>query len=199
MAEDETFPFPRRHRQPEKVAHENTVGPRVGEHQDPTIGRFEIPDGETLPRGPHSSFGQEHRRIEMYSIDEIANGLTALQSSPSFLGRASTLLGIGGIGALSRSSVPQRISDLLQPIMDDRRRIDTDGLQERSRCLSSAYERRHDDLVPNLTTKSFGDAMGLPVTPFGQRRVVNIELIAHPFGFTMSYKYDLHDSSVRRQ
>ena len=71
--------------------------------------------------------------------------------------------------------------------------------QQRRGGLAGAPQRRHDDLVERARRRSASPTRSACMQPeFGERRVDDVEAVAHPFGLAVADEHDLHSGTDRR-
>jgi hypothetical protein len=138
MSEHEALPLPWCGREAQEVADEDAVRAGVGHEEDSAIRIVDLPHREASRGGSQPSFGEEEAGVGVDAIDEVSYGFSTDQTLPALLGRTPPFLRVGGIGTFARRSVPQRIPDLLQPLLD--RFVETTVVQERTRGLPRPNE-----------------------------------------------------------
>ena len=100
VADDEALPLPRCCRQPEQMAHENTVRPRVCDEGDLLARFFDVPERQLAFDPVDPTICKKLGRTSMDTSDEVANWLSPVESMPTVRSIAFQLFAIGLDGHL---------------------------------------------------------------------------------------------------
>ena len=121
-----------------------------------------------------------------------------VRPAPALGRRPAAQLAVGLGGPLGRRAVPLRVADLLQPHVDvlgrGRARSSTGAAVWRAR--SSGDTRTSSNSWPAIAV---GQRRGLAVAELGERRVDDVEPVAHPLRLGVTDQHQLHRTSVRLQ
>ena len=197
VSDDEALPFPWSRLKAQKMTDEDAVRSRVCHQQDSPMIRIESPNGQCSGNRCRASLGHERAGPRMDASDELTHRLATDETFPSMMRRARSLFRVGGVGLLAGCSVPQRIADLLQPMLSDGFEIlDSTIRQQRSGGLLGPNERRHPNLVEHLFEQCVGDRSSLAMSSLRERRIVDVQSVAHPLGFSVTHKYQFHGVTV---
>ncbi|MEY3617821.1 MAG: hypothetical protein RL726_519 [Actinomycetota bacterium] len=197
MPDDESFPLPRRGLQAQQMTNENAVRSRVCHQQDSSMIRIESPHGQCSGNRCRTSLGHERTGTRMDATDELAHRLSADETLPTMMRHARALFGVRGIRLFAGRSVPQRITNLLQPMLSDGFEIfDTTIRQQRSGGLLGTNERRHPNLVEHFFEQRGGHRSRLAMSSLREGRIVDVQTVADPFGFTVTHEYQFHGETV---
>lgn len=191
MTDDDAIPLPRHRGQAEKSGDDHAVRACVGHQGNPTTGVVDPPHRQFARQSFDAALTKELGAAGSDPVDELAHRLGALHTAPPFVGRQHALLPECSLEFLGRGSMPDRVAQLLEPVIDPL--VESDRPQQGCSGLPSADQRRTDDLVPLLLAKTTAGELGLPMAPLGERRIADVETVLDPLGLTMSYENDLHD------
>ena len=128
----------------------------------------------------------------MNSVDEVANRLTFIESPPPIVRGALAHFGIRLLGLFHRGSRPRWITYFLKPRSNNLRSAQM--FEQRRSCLTGTKQRRNENLIKMLVTEILGQSPCLLMPEIGQRRIDNVQTIAHPFRLPVTNKDDLHRS-----
>lgn len=179
------------------MAERHRTGPRVAHEQDPPPRHrriTEVPGGEVLPGRLHAPLSEKQPGALADPGDEGADVLAAGDPAPLIVWLTGALLGEGGLGLLGRRAVPHRVADLFEPWIDFL--VAAEAGQQRRGRLAGTEQRRDEDVVEVLLAETMRQAPRLLCSSFRQRRIVDVQPVSDPLGFSVSNQHDLHDGSL---
>ena len=116
MPDDKAVPFPRNRLQTKQVAEQATVGASVGNQRKMLIRPFDPPQRQVTGKTLDPALGEEQSRCLPDSGDKVPHRLAALETFPTEVRRPRSFLLKGEFCLVARRTVPDRVSDLLQPV-----------------------------------------------------------------------------------
>jgi len=74
--------------------------------------------------------------------------------------------------------------------------LDSAIRQQRPGGLPGPNERRHPNLVEHLFEQRVGHRSRLAMSSLRERRIVDVQSVANPLGFSVTHKYQFHGVTV---
>ena len=184
--------------EPEQVADDDRVGAGVGDERDPGVRLV----GSARPAAPSPSARRRDRRGTVVSPRGSGRRSHASvhrpsQAVPALLGACGPLSSAIGLGWPSRRVCRAR-SGCGSPRARGRSISGRPrASRQRLRRLARPTNGEHEDLVELLVPQRIGQQRRLSMTALGERRVVDVQALAHPFRLTVSDQHDLHCCDCR--
>ena len=130
------------------------------------------------------------RAVVVNATNEIGNCFTTIETTPTLVARSCTLLFVGLNSFLNGRAVPYGVAYLLEPIGSNA--CATTLTQQWRGCLLSAQKRAHINFIEASICQISSNHLSLLLAFYGERRIIYIQTIFHPFRFSMTNEGDAH-------